>query len=133
MVLLWFGIYKKIKFKKKKKKKYENYSIWWFLIFYVLFYFSWKIFLRFISLEITYEVNKVVPCTLLPHYCRSFTKSPLWKSWSNLVLKCWKIIGSVGLAPNGKKVDSKKIRIIIIITMIIIMMITMLKKLTITV
>ena len=31
-------------------------------------------------LEITYKMNKVRPCTLLPHYSRSFTKSPLWKS-----------------------------------------------------
>ena len=32
------------------------------------------------SFKITYKVNKVGLCTLLPHYFRSFTKSPLWKS-----------------------------------------------------
>ena len=44
------------------------------------FYFFLNFFLWPTSFEITYTVNKLGPCTLVPHYFRSFTKSPLWKS-----------------------------------------------------
>ena len=79
--------------------------------------------LAHISLEITYEVNKVGPCKLLPHYFPSFRKSPeshLYEKacWWNFALKRWKIVGSEAF-PNEKLLDSKKIWMRIIIIMII--------------
>ena len=64
--------------------------------------------------QITYEVNQVGPCTLLPYF-RSFTKSPLWKRM--LIKPCLEMLKNNCL--GSFTVGNKKIIIIIIIIIIV--------------